>query len=264
MFPPGCVLAPLDVIICVCMPRLQEQASPDLPPRSRCVAAAGACGCTRRKPSCAPSAPASSSGRTDKRVLQAIGAYDDVARGAHQATGYETRRNGVNVSFEKINGANRFLLMTMTRQRLFRDHRLGTARRHRDPHELRGGRRQAGGRARAHRRHEARGRPGDRRRRRAVGGARFARHFGRAARSPVGIVRVLVDRAPFMGGDWEHVIDFWAFEPPPPHPLCTCEEGKLYFAMMAPRADKEAATLPIDTSVGRRLPHAPARHRDDR
>ena len=54
-----------------------------------------------------------------QRVLQAIGAYDDVARGAHQAPGYETRRNGVNVSFEKINGANRFLLMTMTRQHLY-------------------------------------------------------------------------------------------------------------------------------------------------
>ena len=29
-----------------------------------------------------------------QRVLQAIGAYEDVARGAHQAPGYETRRNG--------------------------------------------------------------------------------------------------------------------------------------------------------------------------
>ena len=54
-----------------------------------------------------------------QRVLQAIGAYDDVARGAHQAPGYETRRNGVCVSFQKINGANPFLLQTMTRQHLY-------------------------------------------------------------------------------------------------------------------------------------------------
>ena len=69
-----------------------------------------------------------------QRVLQAIGAYDDVARGAHQAPGYETRRNGVNVSFEKINGANRFLLMTMTRQHLYSAIIASArARRHRDP-----------------------------------------------------------------------------------------------------------------------------------
>ncbi len=43
-----------------------------------------------------------------QRVLQAIGAYDEVARGAHQAPAYETRRNGVNVSYQKINGANPF------------------------------------------------------------------------------------------------------------------------------------------------------------
>ena len=53
-----------------------------------------------------------------QRLLQAIGAYDDMARRAHQAPGYETRRNGVCVSFEKINCANRFLLQTMTRQHL--------------------------------------------------------------------------------------------------------------------------------------------------
>src|SRR5262249_53681649 len=54
-----------------------------------------------------------------QRALEAIGAYADVARGAHQAPGYETRRNGVCVSFEAINGSNPFLLMTMTRQHLY-------------------------------------------------------------------------------------------------------------------------------------------------
>jgi 2-methyl-3-hydroxypyridine 5-carboxylic acid dioxygenase len=65
-----------------------------------------------------------------------------------------------------------------------------------------------------------------------------------------GIVRVLVDRTPFIGGDWEHVIDFWAFEPRTLRILyAPCEDGKLYFAMMAPRDDKEAATLPINPTV---------------
>ena len=63
-------------------------------------------------------------------------------------------------------------------------------------------------------------------------------------------MRVLVDRAAFVGGDWEHVIDFWAFEPRTLRILdAPCEEGKLYFAMMAPRADKEAAALPVDPAV---------------
>ena len=61
---------------------------------------------------------------------------------------------------------------------------------------------------------------------------------------------MLVDRAPFIGGDWEHVIDFWAFEPRTLRILyAPCEDGKLYFAMMSPRDDKEASTLPIDPAV---------------
>ena len=65
-----------------------------------------------------------------------------------------------------------------------------------------------------------------------------------------GIVRVLVERAPFIGGDWEHVIGFWAFEPRTLRILyAPCEAGKLYFAMMSPREDKDASTLPINPAV---------------
>ena len=61
---------------------------------------------------------------------------------------------------------------------------------------------------------------------------------------------MLVDRAPFIGGDWEHVIDFWAFEPRTLRILyAPCEDGKLYFAMMSPRDDNEASTLPVDPAV---------------
>jgi 2-methyl-3-hydroxypyridine 5-carboxylic acid dioxygenase len=42
-----------------------------------------------------------------------------VVRGAHQAPAYELRRNGLCVAFEKVNGANRFRLLTMTRQHLY-------------------------------------------------------------------------------------------------------------------------------------------------
>src|SRR5262249_43491765 len=53
------------------------------------------------------------------RVLHAIGASHDVVRGAHQAPAYESRRDGVCVAFEKVNGPNRFCLLTMTRQHLY-------------------------------------------------------------------------------------------------------------------------------------------------
>ncbi len=186
-----------------------------------------------------------------QRVLQAIGAYDDVANGAHQAPGYETRRNGVNVSFQRINGANRFLLQTMTRQHLY-SAIIASARREgieivtsseavgarpEGVLELAGGRRLEADLVIA------------------ADGVRSAVRDSlpfdvKRHKYQDGIVRVLVDRAPFVGGDWEHVIDFWAFEPRTLRILyAPCEAGKLYFAMMAPRDDKEAATLPINPAV---------------
>jgi 2-methyl-3-hydroxypyridine 5-carboxylic acid dioxygenase len=186
-----------------------------------------------------------------QRVLHAIGAYDDVTRSAHQAPGYETRRNGANVSFERINGANPFLLQTMTRQHLYsaiiasakregieictRSEAVGA--RPEGVLELAGGRSLKADLVIAA--------DGVRSAVRDSLGIPVARH-----KYQDGIVRVLVDRAPFLGGDWEHVIDFWAFEPRTLRILyAPCEDGKLYFAMMAPRDDKEAATLPINPQV---------------
>ena len=53
------------------------------------------------------------------RVLHALGAYEDVLRDAHQAPAYETRRDGVCIAFEQINGGNRYRLLTMTRHHLY-------------------------------------------------------------------------------------------------------------------------------------------------
>ena len=187
-----------------------------------------------------------------------------MARGAHQAPGYETRRNGVNVSFQKINGANRFLLQTMTRQHLY-SAIIASARREGieivTRSEAVGARPEgvlelAGGQSlKADLVIAA---DGVRSAVRDSLGLAVARH-----KYQDGIVRVLVDRAPFIGGDWEHVIDFWAFEPRTLRILyAPCEDGKLYFAMMAPRDDKEAATLPIDPAVwGSVFPMLDARDR---
>jgi len=186
-----------------------------------------------------------------QRVLQAIGAYQDVARGAHQAPGYETRRNGIPVSFERINGANPFLLMTMTRQHLYAAILAATARegievvtrseavaaRPEGILELAGGRSlkadlviAADGVRSAVR--DSLGIPCSRRKYRD------------------GMVRVLVDRGSFVGGAWDHVIDFWAFEPRTLRILyAPCEDGRLYMAMMSPREDSEASKLPIVAPV---------------
>jgi 2-methyl-3-hydroxypyridine 5-carboxylic acid dioxygenase len=186
-----------------------------------------------------------------QRVLQAIGAYDDVARGAHQAPGYETRRNGVCVSFETINGANPFLLMTMTRQHLYSAILASVARegieivtrseaiaaRPEGVLELAGGRRRKADLVIA------------------ADGVRSAVRdsLGVACsrrKYQDGIVRVLVDRGSFVGDAWDHVIDFWAFEPRTLRILyAPCEAGRLYMAMMSPRDDHEASKLPIDPAV---------------
>jgi len=186
-----------------------------------------------------------------QRALQAIGAYEDVARGAHRPPGYETRRNGVRNSFEKINGTNRYLLQTMTRQHLYS---AIIASAEREGIEVLTRSEAVGARPEGVL-HLADGRSLEADLVIAADGVRSAVRdsLGLACerrKYQDGIVRVLVDRAPFIGGDWEHVIDFWAFEPRILRILyAPCEEGRLYLVMMSPRDDKEAATLPIDPAV---------------
>ena len=186
-----------------------------------------------------------------QRVLQAIGAYEDVHRGAHQAPGYETRRNGACVSFERINGANPFLLMTMTRQHLYAAILAQVARegieivtrseavsaRPEGILELAGGRSLKADMVIAA--------DGVRSAVRDSLGIPCARR-----KYQDGIVRVLVERGSFVGGAWDHVIDFWAFEPRTLRILyAPCEHGRLYMAMMSPRDDQQASRLPIDPAV---------------
>lgn len=37
--------------------------------------------------------------------------------------------------------------------------------------------------------------------------------IGTRPKNQDGIIRVLVERVGLVGGDWDHVIDFWAFQP---------------------------------------------------
>src|SRR5215475_4293388 len=186
-----------------------------------------------------------------QRVLQAIGAYVDVANGAHQAPGYETRRNGVRVSFERINATNPFLLMTMTRQHLYSAILASIAR---EGIEIVTRSEAVGARP------EGVLELADGRSLKAdlviaADGVRSAVRdsLGIACsrrKYQDGIVRVLVDRGGFVGGAWDHVIDFWVFEPRTLRILyAPCEDGRLYMAMMSQRDDEQASRLPIDPVV---------------
>ena len=185
------------------------------------------------------------------RVLHAIGAYDDVVRGAHQAPAYESRRDGVCVAFEKVNGANPFRLLTMTRQHLYAGI-LAAARREGVEILTRSeavGARPEGVLQLA----DGRSLPAD-----LVIAADGVRScvrnslglVGERRKYQDGIIRVLLERTDLEGGHWNHVIDFWAFTPRTLRILyAPCENGQRYFGMMAPVEAKDASTLPIDPDV---------------
>lgn len=181
------------------------------------------------------------------RVLQAVGAYEAVLDGAFAAPAYETRTDGSCLSYEAINGRNRYRLLTMTRQHLYAAV-LGAAQR-------------AG--VELVTRSEAVGATpegellladGTRLKADLVVGADGVRSqvrdslgIGQQRRKyRDGIIRVLTDREGFTGGEWDHVIDFWSTRPDTLRILYTpCGENELYMAMMAPLENVEANAVPV-------------------
>ena len=74
----------------------------------------------------------------------------------------------------------------------------------------------------------------------------------RRTKSRDGITRLLVPRKKVeLGpGEWDNVIDFWSLEPRVLRILYSpCNENDLYLAMMAPVEDKEGSRTPIDYAV---------------
>lgn len=188
------------------------------------------------------------------RVLAAIGAYEDVLAGAHEARVYETRHENRLVGMHEFSvAACGSRMLTMTRQHLYGAIVAAAARAGVDvvtSSEVIGAEPDgtlltaAGGRHRAD----------------LVIGADGVKSKVRDALSLLkerqvyddGIVRVLGPRLKdrLGAGTWDHVIDFWSFEPRLLRILYTpCNERDLYLAMMAPVNDRAASAIPINPDI---------------
>ncbi len=188
------------------------------------------------------------------RVLAAIGAYDEVMAGAHEAGIYETRHENRLVGMHEFSvAACGSRMMTMTRQHLYgpivaaaakvgvevltRSEVVGATP---DGTLL-----TADGRA--HRADLVIGADGVKSKVRDALGLLKERQI-----YDDGIVRVLGPRLKDQlgPGTWDHVIDFWSFEPRILRILYTpCDPENLYMAMMAPVNDRDASAIPINADI---------------
>jgi len=186
------------------------------------------------------------------RVLKAIGAYDDVLRGAHQASIYETRVGNQVIAETPFSLGRGTRMVTLTRQHLY-EAMLQAAKRAGvefvTASEVLGASPEgllytSGAVWKADL---------------VVGadgvGSRVRQALGISTeRSPCadGIARVLAPRCKgeLGPGSWDHVIDFWA-EPPTSLRILyvPCSEEILYLAMMAPVTDPQATAIPIRPAV---------------
>jgi 2-methyl-3-hydroxypyridine 5-carboxylic acid dioxygenase len=187
------------------------------------------------------------------RVLKALGAYEDVLGGAHEAISYETRHDGRLIAEHRFTPEQGTRMLTMTRQHLYAALLCAAAR---EGIDILAGSEAAGARpegtlitadGREHRADLVIGADGVRSKvRDSLGLLRERQIYSD------GIVRVLAPRLKHeLGpGNWDHVIDFWNMQPRPLRILYVpCSAQDLYLAMMAPVADREATAIPLRTDV---------------
>ncbi len=184
-------------------------------------------------------------------VLDALGAYRDVLNGAFAAPAYETRTDGVCTSFQRINAPGQYRPLTMTRQHLYAAMLAAAERAGADivthsevvAADTSGELTLASGERRSA--DLVIGADGVRSKVRDSLGLPMDRH-----RYQDGLIRVLTDRGPLKGGEWDHVIDFWATTSRTLRILYTpCGEDLLYMAMMAPLNDPEASAIPVQADI---------------
>jgi 2-methyl-3-hydroxypyridine 5-carboxylic acid dioxygenase len=187
------------------------------------------------------------------RVLQAIGAYDEVMSYAHEAKVYETRHSNRTIASHVFAPEKGTRMLTMTRQHLYAAILRVARREHADI--------QTGSQV-------IRATPdgvlitadGSRFQADLVIGAdgvksRVRDSIGLLRERNVygdGIIRVLVPRmkSELGPGNWDHVIDFWNMEHRSLRVLYVpCNKDELYLAMLAPVTDREASSIPVRQDI---------------
>jgi len=187
------------------------------------------------------------------RVLKAVGAYDDVTAGAHEAMVYETRHDGKLIAAHSFTADKGTRMLTMTRQHLY-SALIRAAQQHgveivTDSQAV--GAMPEGVLMTA----DGRSFPAD-----LVVGADGVRSRVRDSLGLLqernvygdGIVRVLAPRLKdeLGPGNWDHVIDFWNLQSRPLRILYVpCNAQDLYLALMAQVSDREANAIPLRTDI---------------
>jgi 2-methyl-3-hydroxypyridine 5-carboxylic acid dioxygenase len=181
-------------------------------------------------------------------VLQALDAFTAVANGAARPPEYETRTNDVRTSVQEINTLGKDSLLTMTRQHLYAA-MLDAARR--AGAQIVTGSTASGATSDGTLLLE----DGSRLSADLVIGADGVRSRVRDCfdlgqqrrRYADGLIRILADRGPLKGGEWDNVIDFWYVKERTLRILYSpVSEDELYLAMMAPLTDTEASAVPVN------------------
>src|ERR1700730_4231605 len=187
------------------------------------------------------------------RVLRAVGAYEEVMQGSHEAITYETRHDGSLIAEHSFTADKGTRMLTMTRQHLYSA--LIRAAQREGIEILTNskvvGATPAGTLTTA----DGRNFEAD-----LVVGADGVRSKVRDSLGLLherniygdGIVRVLAPRLKHeLGlGSWDRVIDFWNMQSRPLRILYVpCNAHDLYLAMMAPVADGEATAIPLRTDI---------------
>ncbi len=187
------------------------------------------------------------------RVLEAIGACDDVIAGSHEAGVYEVRDGDRTISKSVFAGGNGGRMLTMTRQTLYAailkvaekegvDFALNSEIAGASPD---GALHTAAGRRLAA--DLAIGADGVRSRVRDSLGLQKERDVG-----AFGLLRVLAPRCldRLGAGPWHHVIDYWNLAYRSLRVLYVpCNAEELYLALMAPVDDREATALPVRADI---------------
>ena len=183
------------------------------------------------------------------RVLKALGAYDDVVSGAHEAPLYEARlRDNSVLSSEAFGLPGRGRMLTMTRKHLYDvilrvAHAAGVdiqtsseASRCRSRWDVGSDRRPAVYR-----------RPGGRGRWRALQRADSLGLLKQRTRHRDGVIRLIVPRAPAEVGHpiSDNVINFW--DPVRRILYSPCNETELYLVLVAKASDARGVRIPVDT-----------------